>query len=120
MGREMGEPWNFSQHQPLLEACLRHPSDSLRLSTLGLCVDSHSSVEAFSRPELDLIRGFLLRSLVLSSPASRQEEGRILYLFIYLFSHYYTDFIRTPSHEKTSLKSARSVILNKMRLRKTN
>jgi hypothetical protein len=75
MGREMGEPWNFSQHQPLLEACLRHPSDSLRLSTLGLCVDSHSSVEAFSRPELDLIRGFLLRSLVLASPASRQEKG---------------------------------------------
>jgi hypothetical protein len=91
MGREMGEPWNFSQHQPLLEACLRHPSDSLRLSTLGLCVDSHSSVEAFSRPELDLIRGFLLRSLVFASPASRQEEGRIFYLTCQSLYIFYTN-----------------------------
>jgi hypothetical protein len=88
MGREMGEPWNFSQHQPLLEACLRHPSDSLRLSTLGLCVDSHSSVEAFSRPELDLIRGFLLRSLVLASPASRQEKGADCIFFLLNFPHW--------------------------------
>ena len=91
MGREMGEPWNFSQHHSILEACLRHPSDSLRLSTLGLCVHSHSSVEAFSRHELDLIRGFLLRSLVLASPASRQEEARILYLTCQSLYIFYTN-----------------------------
>jgi hypothetical protein len=37
-------------------------------------VESHSSVEMFCRDELELIIRFILHSLVLSSPASRQLE----------------------------------------------
>ena len=72
MSRDQGRPWEFKKHQKLLTSTLQDFSEDIRLQSLTLCVESHSSVEVFSQEELSLIFSMILRHLDLQSPSSQQ------------------------------------------------
>jgi len=72
MGRESAQEWNFSKNKALLAASFEDFSDEVRLQAFGLCIESHSTVEAFSQPELELLYSFTSSHLTLQSPSSQQ------------------------------------------------
>jgi len=72
MGRELAQEWKFDQHKALVMSSFQDFSDEIRLQAFGLCIDSHSTVEAFSQPELELLLSFTSSHLTLQSPSSQQ------------------------------------------------
>ena len=53
--RQRGQPWEFQKHKTLIEKGLCYHDEDIRLETLSLCVESHSSVEIFSQEELTML-----------------------------------------------------------------
>eukprot|EP00092_Neocalanus_flemingeri_P015147 GFUD01016364.1.p1 GENE.GFUD01016364.1~~GFUD01016364.1.p1 ORF type:complete len:1852 (-),score=400.17 GFUD01016364.1:67-5622(-) len=72
MGREIAQEWNFAKHKALITASFEDFSDEIRLQAFGLCIESHSTVEAFSQPELELLYSFISSHLILQSPSAQQ------------------------------------------------
>ena len=73
MSREAAAPWHFSKHSDLLKRALEHREVEVRLQTLRLIVESHSSVEVVTQLELDLILPFIRLHLAVQSPSAQQQ-----------------------------------------------
>merc|ERR1719470_395731 len=65
MGRELAQGWEFGKHEVLLATSFADFSEEIRLQAFALCIESHSTVEPFSQPELQLLLSFITSHLTL-------------------------------------------------------
>jgi len=72
MGRELAQGWEFGKHEALLATSFADFSEEIRLQAFALCIESHSTVEPFSQPELQLLLSFISSHLTLQAPSSQQ------------------------------------------------
>ena len=82
MSRDRGREWSWPRNEKLLRSALEHHSEATRLQALALCVESHSSVEVFSEPELFCLVTMILDHLDLQSPSSQQTFVVIVHKMI--------------------------------------
>ncbi|XP_014285925.1 tRNA (32-2'-O)-methyltransferase regulator THADA isoform X2 [Halyomorpha halys] len=72
-GKDDLQTWKGLVDISLLESCLYHIDDDVRLSCLSLIVETSKSTEEFTPVELNLIKTFFIYNLSTQDPAVRQN-----------------------------------------------
>ncbi|CAH1388856.1 unnamed protein product [Nezara viridula] len=72
-GKDDSKTWKGLVDVNLLESCMYHFDDDVRLSCLSLIVETSKSTEEFTPVELNLIRTFFIYNLSTQDPAVRQN-----------------------------------------------
>lgn len=65
--------WKKLISQKLLEHCLHHGEDEIRISAFSLLVETRRTAEPYSEVDFQLIRYFLKYNLNNQQPATRQK-----------------------------------------------